>query len=92
MPTALQCAIELIRTLMESWAYSLLMNPRKNHDTAALIDASINMLRTQGMYVAVRMLCEAGVTMETACRVLRQPARRRLSDNSVIHLVVNSTL
>jgi intergrase/recombinase len=65
------------------------MKSRENHETAKLIDASINILREQGMYAAVRMLCEAGVGMETACRVLRQPARRRLSDNSVIHVVVD---
>jgi hypothetical protein len=65
------------------------MELRENCKTAELIDASINILRAHGMYVAVCMLCEAGVPMETACRVLRQPARRRLSDNSIIHLVVD---
>jgi intergrase/recombinase len=61
------------------------MNPRENHVSAELIDASINILREQGMYAATRMLCEAGVAMETACRVLRQPGQRRLYDNCVIH-------
>jgi intergrase/recombinase len=65
------------------------MKPRENHETAELINASINILRAQGMYVAARMLSEAGVTIETACRVLRQPAHRRLYDNCVMRSIVS---
>lgn len=61
------------------------MKPRENHRTAKLIDASINVLREHGLYVAARLLCEAGVPLETAYRVLRQPGRRRIHDNCVVH-------
>lgn len=61
------------------------MKPRHNHKTAKLIDASINVLRSHGFYIAARMLCEAGVPPETVFRVLRQPGRRRIYDNCVTH-------
>ena len=61
------------------------MKLRQNQKTARLIDASINVLREHGLYVATRMLCEAGVPPETAVRVLRHPGQRRMSDNSVTH-------
>jgi hypothetical protein len=61
------------------------MKPRRDYDTAKLIDASIALLRTQGMYVAARMLCEQGVPLATAHRVLRQPSLRRTYGDAVIH-------
>lgn len=61
------------------------MKTRQNQKTAKLIDASINVLRSHGFYIAARMLCEAGVPPETAVRVLRQPDQRRIHDNCVTH-------
>jgi hypothetical protein len=61
------------------------MKPRQNLETATLIDASINVLRSHGFYIASRMLCEAGVPLETAFRVLRQPGQRRIYDNAITH-------
>ena len=53
------------------------MRPRKNHETAALIDASLDALQFYGMYVAARMLFEAGVQPRLAFRVLQEPEKRR---------------
>jgi intergrase/recombinase len=61
------------------------MRPRRDYDTARLIDASIAALRSQGMYAAARMLSESGVPFATAHRVLRQPDQRRTYGNAVIH-------
>lgn len=61
------------------------MKPRRDYDTARLIDASIAALRSQGMYVAARMLCEHGVPLETAHRVLQQPSQRRTYGNALLH-------
>lgn len=61
------------------------MKPRRDYDTARLIDASIAALRSQGMYAAARMLCEQGVPLETAQRVLRHPGERRTYGDAVIH-------
>ena len=61
------------------------MKPRRDYDTAKLIDASIAVLRTRGMYVAARMLSEQGVPFATARRVLRQPSLRRTYGDAVIH-------
>lgn len=61
------------------------MKPRRDYDTAKLIDASIAALRAHGMYVAARMLCEQGVPFETAHRVLQQPEQRRTYGDAVIH-------
>jgi intergrase/recombinase len=61
------------------------MKPRRDYDTARLIDASIAALRAQGMYVAARMLCESGVPLETAQRVLRQPSQRRTYGDAILH-------
>jgi hypothetical protein len=56
------------------------MTPRRYDDeTAELIDASIDILQSHGIYVATRMLCEQGVPLEVANRVLRQPGQRRMS-------------
>jgi hypothetical protein len=62
-----------------------IMKPRRDYDTAKLIDASIAALRSQGMYVAARMLCEHGVPLEMAQRVLRQPSQRRTYGNAILH-------
>lgn len=61
------------------------MKPRRDYDTAKLIDASIAILRTRGMYEAARMLSERGVSFATARRVLRQPGLRRTYGDAVIH-------
>jgi hypothetical protein len=61
------------------------MKPRRDYDTAKLIDASIAALRAQGMYAAARMLSEQGVPFATAHRVLRQPGLRRTYGDAVIH-------
>jgi hypothetical protein len=61
------------------------MRPRRDYDTAKLIDASIAALRSQGMYAAARMLSESGVPFATAHRVLQQPAQRRTYGKAVIH-------
>ncbi|THC43231.1 hypothetical protein [Massilia sp. Mn16-1_5] len=61
------------------------MKPRRDYDTAKLIDASIAVLRTRGMYVAARMLSEQGIPFATAQRVLRQPGLRRTYGDAVIH-------
>jgi hypothetical protein len=61
------------------------MRPRRDHDTARLIDASIAALRSQGMYAAARMLSERGVPFATAHRVLQQPDQRRTYGNALIH-------
>ena len=61
------------------------MRPRRDYDTAKLIDASIAALRSQGMYAAARMLSERGVPFATAHRVLRQPGLRRTYGDAVIH-------
>jgi hypothetical protein len=61
------------------------MRPRRDYDTAMLIDASIAALRTQGMYAAARMLSERGVPLAVARRVLRQPDQRRSYGDAVIH-------
>jgi hypothetical protein len=37
------------------------------------------------MYAAARMLCEQGVPLETAQRVLRQPSQRRTYGKALIH-------
>ena len=57
--------------------YSAVMRPRKDHETAALIDESLDALRFHGMYVALRMLLEAGVRSNLAFRVLQEPEKRR---------------
>ncbi|MEN3274731.1 MAG: hypothetical protein V7631_521 [Massilia sp.] len=61
------------------------MRPRRDHQTAKLIDASISVLHTHGMYVAARMLCERGVPLETARRVLEHPDRRRTYGPALLH-------
>lgn len=61
------------------------MKPRRDYDTAKLIDASIAILRTRGMYEAARMLSERGVPFATARRVLRDPGLRRTYGDAVIH-------
>jgi intergrase/recombinase len=61
------------------------MRPRRDYDTAKLIDASIEILRAHGMYLAARMLCERGVPFETAHRVLQQPDQRRSYGDAIIH-------
>ena len=61
------------------------MKPRRDYDTAKLIDASIAALRSQGMYAAARMLREAGVPLPTAYRVLRRPGQRRTYGDAVVH-------
>lgn len=61
------------------------MRPRRDYDTAKLIDASIAALRSQGMYAAARMLSERGVPFATAHRVLQQPGLRRTYGDAVIH-------
>ena len=53
------------------------MQARRNQETARLIDASIEVMGSHGIYVAARLLCEHGVPLETVWRVLREPARRR---------------
>lgn len=58
------------------------MKPRNDRETAKLIDFSIEVLRLHGIYVAVRLLCERGLPLETVCRVLRQPGQRRPYRNS----------
>ena len=60
------------------------MRPRRDYDTAKLIDASIAALRSQGMYAAARMLSERGVPFATAHRVLRQPDLRRTYGDAVL--------
>jgi hypothetical protein len=57
--------------------YSAVMRPRKDHETAALIDESLDALRFHGMYVALRMLLESGVRPSLAFRVLQEPDKRR---------------
>ncbi|MBB3219527.1 hypothetical protein [Pseudoduganella umbonata] len=54
------------------------MMPRHDRETATLIDFSIGILGSHGIYVAARLLCERGVSFETVCRVLRKPGQRRL--------------
>lgn len=61
------------------------MKPRLNLETAKLLDASVNILRSHGLYVAARMLCEAGVPAAISSRVLLHPERRRALDNAVMH-------
>ena len=61
------------------------MKPRRDYQTAELIDATISLLRSQGMYAAARYLYEAGVPFKTARRVLEHPDRRRTYGDSVIH-------
>lgn len=61
------------------------MKPRRDYETAKLIDASIDLLRSHGMYVAARMLCEHGVSLEIASRVLRQPGKRRTYGDAIMH-------
>jgi intergrase/recombinase len=61
------------------------MKPRRDYDTARLIDTSIEVMRQQGVYVAARMLCERGVPLATAHRVLREPDQRRTYGDAVIH-------
>jgi hypothetical protein len=61
------------------------MRPRRDYDTARLIDASIAALRSQGMYAAARMLSESGVPFATAHRVLQQPGQRRTYGDAIIH-------
>jgi hypothetical protein len=56
----------------------VIMKPRRDHETANLIDASVDLLAADGMYVAARMLCECGVRLETTLRVLSRPDRRRI--------------
>lgn len=53
------------------------MRPRKDHETAALIDASLDALRFYGMYIAAQMLFEAGVPPRLVFRVLQEPKKRR---------------
>jgi intergrase/recombinase len=61
------------------------MRPRRDYDTARLIDASIAVLRSQGMYAAARLLSESGVPFATAHRVLQHPDQRRTYGDAVIH-------
>jgi hypothetical protein len=53
------------------------MKPRHDHKTAKLINLSVDILESNGMYLATRMLCECGVRFETALRVLSQSNQRR---------------
>ena len=50
------------------------MLPRHDRETAKLIDFSIGVLGSHGMYFAARLLCERGVSLETVCRVLQRPS------------------
>jgi intergrase/recombinase len=61
------------------------MRPRRDHETARLIDASIDVQQSHGSYVAARLLCERGVLLETAHRVLHQPDQRRTYGKAVLH-------
>lgn len=60
--TALQRGIETASPFNLGRGYSAMMRPRKDHETAALIDASLDALRFYGMYVAARMLFEPACT------------------------------
>lgn len=82
--TALQRGIEAASPFNLDWGYSAMMRPRKDHETAALIDASLDALRFYGMYVAARMLFEAGVHPRLAFRVLQEPEKRRASCKSTL--------
>jgi hypothetical protein len=61
------------------------MKPRRDHQTAKLVNASVDILESNGMYAATRMLCECGVQFEIALRVLGQPERRRTPGNIPIN-------
>jgi intergrase/recombinase len=60
------------------------MKPRHDHETAKLIDASVDVLESDGIYLATRMLCERGVRLETTLRVLSQPDQRRTCITAII--------
>jgi intergrase/recombinase len=53
------------------------MNYRHDQETEKLINTSVDILESDGMYLATRILCECGVRFETALRVLRRPDQRR---------------
>jgi hypothetical protein len=74
---ALQRGIEVAVACAYGRGYSAVMRPRKDHETATLIDESLDALRFHGMYVALRMLLEAGVRPNLAFRVLQEPDKRR---------------
>lgn len=60
------------------------MKPRHDHETAKLINASVDILASDGIYLATRMLCECRVRFETTLRVLSQPDQRRTSVTALI--------
>lgn len=61
------------------------MKPRRDYETARLIDESIRLMQSHGTYRAARMLCEAGVRLDTAYRVLRRPELRRVYGDAILH-------
>jgi hypothetical protein len=65
--------------------YSANMRPRRDYETAKLIDESLDALRFYGMYVAARILFEGGVKPRIAFRVLQEPDKRRSRNSSAIH-------
>ena len=61
------------------------MKTRRDHQTARLIDTTINDLRSRGMYATARSLYEAGVSFTIARRVLAHPDQRRTYGGAALH-------
>jgi len=61
------------------------MKPRRDYETAKLIDATIALMTTRGAFAAARSLYEAGVPFETARRVLVHPTQRRTYGDALLH-------
>lgn len=61
------------------------MRTRRDHQTAKLIDSTINDLRSRGMYATARSLFEAGVPFTIARRVLAHPDQRRTYGSAALH-------
>lgn len=61
------------------------MRTRRDHQTARLIDTTINDLRARGMYATARSLYEAGVPFAVARRVLARPDQRRSYGAAALH-------
>jgi hypothetical protein len=81
---ALQRGIDVAVACACGGRYSAVMRPRKDHETAVLINESLDALRFHGMYVALRMLLEAGVRPSLAFRVLHEPEKRRASSKPTL--------
>lgn len=61
------------------------MRTRRDHQTARLIDITVNALSARGMYATARSLFEAGVPFAIAHRVLAHPDQRRSYGRSALH-------